>query len=250
MLRGPVVDQAALHGLLASPARPRPAARLPSAPTPGRPTPRPTKRSNLHDHHGPSRAGPPDRVLHRTTVLRPATVDDTDATWTFPALDEVNDWLGPVPWGPAGYCDLFAEPDRLATTVVIELGHGSDRTVIGDPMLRREDAWAQLDVADAGAGRRPSSAVLDPAHSGHATPPRRSVSSSATASRTSAYDGGRELLLENDASWRVDGARRYAPRVLHAVRDSSAPASGLVARHRRVRAAADEWEFPVTDLPC
>ncbi|MCB0896367.1 MAG: GNAT family N-acetyltransferase [Nocardioides sp.] len=191
-----------------------------------------------------------DRVLRtERLVLRPATVDDTDATWTFRQLDEVNDWLTGCPGDPAGYRDLFAEPDRLATTVVIELGHGSDRTVIGDFMLRREDAWAQLDVADAARGAQAELGwVLDPAHSGHGY----------------ATEAVRELLrycfedlgvrrvvancfLENDASWRLM-ERVGMRRELHAVRDSL-HRSGRWLDIVGYALLADEWEFPVTDLP-
>ncbi len=66
--------------------------------------------------------------------LRSATVEDTDATWTFRRLESVNEWLTGCPPDLDGYRDLFTDPDRLATTVIVELADG---TIIGDFMLRR-----------------------------------------------------------------------------------------------------------------
>ena len=64
-----------------------------------------------------------------------------------------------------GYRDLFTGPERLATTVMVELHDG---TVIGDFMLRRHDAWAQTDVTDQVSGQQVELGwVLDPAHTGH-----------------------------------------------------------------------------------
>ncbi|HEU5037506.1 MAG TPA: GNAT family N-acetyltransferase [Nocardioides sp.] len=172
-------------------------------------------------------------------VLRPATVDDTDATWAFRQLPAVNEWLTGCPSDLDGYRTLFAGPERLATTVVVELADG---TVIGDFMLKREDAWAQLGMEDAARGAQAELGwVLDPAHSGHGY----------------ATEAVRELLrhcfedlgvrrvvancfLDNDASWRLM-ERVGMRRELHAVRESL---------HRTGRwldvvgyaVLADEWE--------
>ena len=162
-------------------------------------------------------------VLDRTLrtgrlVLRPATAEDTRATWSFRRLESVNEWLTGCPTGLDAYRELFADPDRLATTVIVELADGQ---LIGDFMLRRDDAWAQLDVADAARGVQAELGwVLDPAHAG----------------RGYATEAVRELLrycfedlgvrrvvancfLANDASWRLMervGMRRET----HAVRES------------------------------
>lgn len=163
-----------------------------------------------------------DRVLRtERLVLRPATVDDTDATWTFRQLEEVNEWLTGCPSDPAGYRDLFAEPRRLATTVVVELGHEPGAPVIGDFMLRREDAWAQLDVADRARGAQAELGwVLDPAHGGHgyATEAVREL-----LRHCFEYLGVRRVVancfLDNDASWRLM-ERVGMRREVHAVRES------------------------------
>jgi hypothetical protein len=81
-------------------------------------------------------------------TLRPATAEDAEATWKYRRLESVNEWLTGRPADLAGYRKLFSEPARLASTVIITLGHGAAAPIIGDFMLRREDVWAQLDVTD------------------------------------------------------------------------------------------------------
>lgn len=101
-------------------------------------------------------------------TLRPATAHDAEATWKYRQLESVNEWLTGCPADLDSYRDLFAEPGRLATTVIVTLGHDPASRIIGDFMLRREDAWAQLDVA--GQARNTQAEigwVLDPAHTGH-----------------------------------------------------------------------------------
>ena len=100
-------------------------------------------------------------------TLRPATADDAEATWTYRRLEAVNEWLTGCPADLDGYRELFSEPERLATTVVVTLGHDATAPVIGDFMLRREDAWAQLEVADRARDSQAELGwVLDPAHTG------------------------------------------------------------------------------------
>ena len=172
-------------------------------------------------------------------VLRPATVDDTDATWAFRQQESVNEWLTGCPPDLDGYRALFADPERLATTVVVELADG---TVIGDFMLKREDAWAQLGMEDAARGAQAELGwVLDPAHSGHGY----------------ATEAVRELLrhcfedlgvrrvvancfLDNDASWRLM-ERVGMRRELHAVRESL-HRSGRWLDVVGYAVLADEWE--------
>jgi RimJ/RimL family protein N-acetyltransferase len=105
------------------------------------------------------------RPLHTDRLtLRPATIADVETTWDYRRLDEVNEWLTGCPDTLDGYRDLFTRPDRLATTVMVELHDG---TIVGDFMFRRHDAWAQTAVADQAAGREVELGwVLDPAHTG------------------------------------------------------------------------------------
>ena len=101
-------------------------------------------------------------------TLRPAVLEDSAATWAYRRLDSVNEWLTGSPSDPDAFRAHFADPARLARTVVVQLGHGPTGAVIGDLMLRREDAWSQLGMADVARGSQAELGwVLDPAHRGH-----------------------------------------------------------------------------------
>ncbi len=108
---------------------------------------------------------------------------------------------------------MFLQPSRLATTVIVSLGHDPAAPIIGDCMLRREDAWAQLEVADQARDTQAELGwVLDPAYTGHgyATEVIRELLrycfQDLGVRRVTAH-----CLLDDDTSWR---------RELHAVRES------------------------------
>jgi len=162
------------------------------------------------------------RPLHTERLtLRPATAEDADPTWSFRRLASVNEWLTGSPADLGGYRDLFSEPARLATTVVVTLRDDPAAPVIGDLMLRREAAPARGEVADrAGDAQAELGWVLDPAYAG----------------RGYATEAVRELLrycfqelgvrrvtascfLDDDRSWRLM-ERVGMRRELHAVRDA------------------------------
>src|SRR5581483_4720820 len=163
----------------------------------------------------------PRRLHTDRLMLRPATVADADPTWRYRRLESVNEWLTGCPADLDGYRELFTEPGRLATTVIVTLGHGAAAPIIGDFMLRREDAWAQLDVADQARNTQAELGwVLNPDHTGHGY----------------ATEAVRELLrycfqelgvrrvtancfLDNDTSWRLM-ERVGMRRELHAVHES------------------------------
>jgi RimJ/RimL family protein N-acetyltransferase len=154
-------------------------------------------------------------------ALRPATADDAEPTWSYRRLESVNEWLTGCPPDLDGYRELFAEPARLATTVIVTLGHDATAPVIGDFMLRREDAWAQLDVTDQARDTQAELGwVLDPAHTGHGY--------ATEAVRELLRHGFRDLglrrvtancFLDNDTSWRLM-ERVGMRRELHAIRES------------------------------
>jgi RimJ/RimL family protein N-acetyltransferase len=181
-----------------------------------------------------------DRDLHIDRLrLRPATGEDADATWAFRRLEAVNEWLTGCPPDLDGYRALFADPDRLATTIIVELPDG---TIVGDFMLRQEDAWAQLEVADRAAGTQAELGwVLDPAHSGlgYATEAVRALL------RHCFTDLGvrrvvASCFLDNGASWRLMervGMRRES----HAVRESL-HRSGRWLDTVAYAVLADEWQ--------
>lgn len=167
-----------------------------------------------------------DRVLRtERLVLRPATPEDADATWAYRRVVTVNEWLTGTPDDRRAYRKVFTEPARLTTTVIVERAPEQvstrGRTVIGDVMLRREDAWAQAEVTERARGAQAELGwVLDPTHTG----------------RGYATEAVRELLrycfedlrvhrvvascfLDNVTSWRLMervGMRRED----HAVRES------------------------------
>jgi RimJ/RimL family protein N-acetyltransferase len=102
--------------------------------------------------------------------IRRCTAEDLDALWEFRRLPEVNRWLGLAPATLEAFRERYLDPDRLAATFVIELLPTSDtaRAVIGDLMVRIEDAWAQLEVAEAAKGVQAEIGwALDPAFTGH-----------------------------------------------------------------------------------
>jgi RimJ/RimL family protein N-acetyltransferase len=99
----------------------------------------------------------------RRLTLRRATPEDLEATWRFRRLDVVSRWITRAPSTLDEYRPQFADPDSLARTLVIEHGDG----VIGDLMVRLEDAWAQAEVADRAKGVQAELGwVLHPDHAG------------------------------------------------------------------------------------
>jgi RimJ/RimL family protein N-acetyltransferase len=148
-----IADQAQLHGVLAG------LRDIGAVITELRTTPEPVRtcRSVL------------ERPLHTERLtLRSATSEDAEGTWTYRRLKSVNEWLTGCPADLDGYRNLFTERARLATTVIVTLGHDAAAPTIGDFMLRREDAWAQLDVAGQAHNTQAELGwVLDPDHTGH-----------------------------------------------------------------------------------
>ena len=226
-LTGPVADQAQLHGVLAA-IRDIGALLLEVRATQA------TRPQSVLDH-----------PLHTERLtLRPATVEDADPTWKYRQLQEANQWLTGCPKDIDDYRDLFTEPGRLATTVIVQLGHHPGREIIGDFMLRREDAWAQLEVAErAGGAQGELGWVLDLAHAGHGyateavTELLRYCFDDLELHRVTA-----NCFLDNHASWRLM-ERLGMRRETHAVRESL-HRSGQWLDTVTYAALADEWKPP------
>jgi RimJ/RimL family protein N-acetyltransferase len=210
VLTGPVADQTQLHGLLAQVRDfgvPLLSLRTLDRAATATATATEAVRSTL---------GHPLRTERLT--LRPATAADADGTWAYRRLESVGEWLTEIPADLDAYRATFTDPGRLAATVIVELPDG---TLLGDFMLRLEDAWAQADVADQARGAQAELGwVLDPAHTGHgyATEAVRELI-------THCFDqlGVRRVVancfLANDSSWRLMerlGMRREG----HAVAES------------------------------
>jgi RimJ/RimL family protein N-acetyltransferase len=96
-------------------------------------------------------------------VLRRASRDDLDATWAFRRLPEVHEWLGAATPTYEAYRERYFREGRLRDLLIVEL----DGRVIGDLMLKIQDAWAQEEVADQARGTQAELGwTLDPAFGG------------------------------------------------------------------------------------
>jgi RimJ/RimL family protein N-acetyltransferase len=150
-------------------------------------------------------------------TLRPATIDDLDATWAIRRLEEVGRWLTRAPATIDEHRAHFTEPESLAKTLVIEL----EGKVIGDLMVAIGDAWAQAEVSSEARGVQADLGwTLHPEHTG------RGFAAEAVREvlRICFEDLGlrrvtADCFAANEASWRLMervGMRREA----HTVRDS------------------------------
>jgi RimJ/RimL family protein N-acetyltransferase len=162
-----------------------------------------------------------DRVTWpRTTErlrLRRATTADLEDTWSFRRLESVSRWLTRAPQTLDEYRPQFEDPASLAVTIVIE----HNERVIGDLMLRVEDAWAQAEVTDqARQVQADLGWVLHPDHTGrgYATEAVRELL------RICFDDLGLRRVIancfaDNEASWRLM-ERLGMRRETHVVRES------------------------------
>jgi len=109
---------------------------------------------------GPTLPGP---VETARLTLRPGQSDDAEGTWAYRRLPEVGVWLTEIPADLDSYRSTFTRPDRLGTTIIVETG-GS---IVGDLMLRIEDAWAQTEAPSHLRGTQAELGwVLNPLHTG------------------------------------------------------------------------------------
>lgn len=182
-------------------------------------------------------------------TLRPATRADADATWAYRRLDGVSRWLTSRPDDAEEYREHFADPARLAVTAVIQLGHDPAGPVIGDLMLRREDAWGQREVEDQAVGTQAEIGwSLHPAHTGHgyATEAVRALL------RVAFEDHGLRRVVancfyDNEPSWRLM-ERLGMRRETHAVRDSL-HRSGEWLDSLAYALLAEEWRAAADGAP-
>jgi RimJ/RimL family protein N-acetyltransferase len=110
-------------------------------------------------------AAPLDRVAWpvRTgrLLLRRMTTADAPAMWRYRRLDEVTRWVTSRPTDEAAW--VAGSAGMLRDQLVIEL----DGRVVGDLMVRIEDAWAQREVAHLAVGTQAELGwTLDPAVGG------------------------------------------------------------------------------------
>lgn len=133
--------------------------------------------------------------------LRPAEPSDAGAVRRYRVLPEVAEWMTTVPGTPEVHAAEFAEPERLGRTVVVE----RDGVVIGDLMLRVEDAWGQTEVAADAVGTQAEIGWgFDPAHHGQGL-----ATESAARLLELCFDGlglrrvTAGCFADNEPSWRL-----------------------------------------------
>jgi RimJ/RimL family protein N-acetyltransferase len=170
-------------------------------------------------------------------TLRPATREDLEATWRIRGRDDVSRWLTRAPASLAEHRSHFEEPESLARTVVVELGG----EVIGDLMLKVEDAWSQSEVTDQARGVQAELGwVLHPDHAGrgYATEALRELIRLCFdvigLRRVAAY-----CFADNEASWRLM-ERVGMRREMYTLRDSL-HRSGEWLDGMGYALLADEW---------
>jgi RimJ/RimL family protein N-acetyltransferase len=177
-------------------------------------------------------------VRTRRLLLRRASADDLDPTWAYRRLPEVYDWLSAATSTYDAYRESYLREDRLADALVVEL----DGRVIGDLMLRVEDAWAQQEVADQAQGVQGELGwVLDPAFGGqgYATEAVRALIGLCFGPL-----GLRRLhadcFFDNEPSWRLM-ERLGMRREQHTVRESLHRTKGWLDG-LSYALLADEWD--------
>jgi RimJ/RimL family protein N-acetyltransferase len=103
-------------------------------------------------------------VHTRRLVIRPAVDDDEEAIWSYRRLEATSTWLNTQHRDRAAFRAAFQDPVERANTLVIERGGA----VIGNLLVRIEDAWSQTEVREQAAGTQAEIGwVLHPDHVGH-----------------------------------------------------------------------------------
>jgi RimJ/RimL family protein N-acetyltransferase len=97
-------------------------------------------------------------------LIRPVMPDDFGRLYEIRAIPEVTQWLTGRPTSYDHYVERYGTPDRLASTLVVELGD----TIIGDLFLGVEAPYSQVEVRDRAEGSQAAIGwLLDPAYVGH-----------------------------------------------------------------------------------
>ncbi|MDQ3177225.1 MAG: GNAT family N-acetyltransferase [Actinomycetota bacterium] len=150
-------------------------------------------------------------------VLRLATPADHPAVWRYRRLDEVTEWMSQREGDPETSRARFLEPERLATTLVVETGE----TVVGDLKCAVADAWSQVEVAEQARGTQAEIGwAFDPEHQG-----KGYATEAVDALLQIAFDGlgvrriEANCFADNLPSWRLM-ERLGMRREIHSVGDS------------------------------
>ena len=130
--------------------------------------------------------------------------------WQVRRLPEVNTWMTADDSDPDSFAERFADPDRLAVTLVVE----KDGEVIGDLMLMVQDAWSQKEVRDQAANTQAEIGwVIAPAHSGQGLATEAARGTGRDLLRpVGAAPGDRAVLRRQRRLVAGDGEGRHAAR--------------------------------------
>ena len=166
--------------------------------------------------------------------LRRARAEDADVVLSYRRLPHVTQWMGPP---PDDFHARFAAPERLDLLLVVELAG----EVVGDLMVKVEDAWAPLHLqAQSSRVQAALGWSLRPEHTGHGY-----ATEAVEALLRICFDelGLRRVtatcFAANTASWRLMervGMRREASTVADALHPSGAWMDGYA-----YGLLADEW---------
>jgi RimJ/RimL family protein N-acetyltransferase len=103
-------------------------------------------------------------VRTRRLVIRPTIDDDEEGIWSYRRLETTSTWLNAMLLDRAAFKAWFQDRAERANTLVVE-HRGS---VIGNLLVRVEDAWSQTEVREQAAGTQAEIGwVLHPDHLGH-----------------------------------------------------------------------------------
>lgn len=184
--------------------------------------------------------------------IRRCTANDLDTIWDYRRLPDVGRWLGLAPDTLTAFRERYLDPDRLASMLVIELvPETADEapTLIGDVMLRIEDGWAQLEVADQAKGVEAELGwVLDPAFTGrgYATEAIRGVID-VCFGRLGLRRVHAGCFADNEASWRL--MERLGMRREEFSRKTALHRSGEWMDGMNYGVLAEEWELADSGAP-
>ncbi|MDH2415858.1 GNAT family protein [Nocardioides sp. CER19] len=96
-------------------------------------------------------------------TLRRGTEPDLEAIWAYRRDPAVTRWLSAAPGTLAEHRASFIERGHLDQMIMVE----RDGTVVGDTMIRIEDAYAQHEIAERARGTQAELGwTLDPAYGG------------------------------------------------------------------------------------
>jgi RimJ/RimL family protein N-acetyltransferase len=102
-------------------------------------------------------------VRTRRLVIRPASDADEEAIWSYRRLEATSMWLHTQHRDRAAFTARFQDPAQQANIVIERSG-----AVIGNVLVRVEDAWSQTEVREQAAGTQAEIGwVLHPDHVGH-----------------------------------------------------------------------------------